>query len=115
MKAYVRFSVVGAVAIVCCAGVMAMLYAEGPERRAIALSAGVALGVQLVAFAIVQLAAAKNVIAAWGLGALLRLAVLVTYVLVVVRALELPSAAASLSLALFLFVSTLLEPLFLTS
>ena len=103
-----------AVAIVALGGLaLALFYPATPDRSAIAVSAGVALLVQLFAFAILRLVPREHVIAGWGLGALLRFAVLLLYALVIVHALGLPSAAATVSLALFFFLSTLVEPLFL--
>ena len=85
------------------------------DSRAIWTSAAVAFSVQVIAFVIVKLAAKTNVIAAWGVGAILRFLVLGVYALVFVDALGLPSAAALVSLAAFFFVSTLIEPLLLKS
>ena len=82
---------------------------------AIWTSGAIAIGVQLIAGAIVKLSAKTNVIAGWGVGAIIRFAVLALYALVIVKALGLPSAAALVSLAAFFFVSTLLEPLLLKS
>lgn len=94
--------------------VMTRVYPGADARRAVMVSAGLAVVVQLVAFAIARRAAARqNAIAGWGLGALLRMAVLAIYALVVVQALGLLSAPALISLALFFFVSTLVEPLLL--
>ena len=52
-------------------------------------------------------------IAGWGFGAIMRLLVFAVYVLVVVKAFALASPVAMVSLAVFLFASTLVEPLFL--
>ena len=89
---------------------------ESPDApRAVWTSAVVAFVVQVIGFAIVKLSAKTNVIAGWGLGAILRFAVLGVYALVVVKALGLPSGAALVSLAAFFFLSTLIEPLLLQS
>jgi hypothetical protein len=85
------------------------------DARAIWTSAGVAFSVQVLAFAIVKLSAKTNVIAGWGVGAILRFLVLGVYALVFVDALGLPSTAALVSLVAFFFVSTLIEPLLLKS
>ena len=71
--------------------------------------------VQVLSFAIVKLSAKTNVMAGWGVGAILRFVVLGVYALVVVKALGLHSGAALLSLVAFFFLSTLLEPLLLKS
>ncbi len=83
--------------------------------RAVWTSAVIAFGVQLVAFAVARPFVATNPIAGWGLGSLLRLAVLLVYAFVGVQALGLASGPALLSLAGFLFVTMLVEPLFLRS
>ena len=115
MKSYGMFAVVGAALIVVAGVVLTRFYGGAGEQRAIVISGAVAMAVQLIAFAIVRLSATKNLIAGWGLGAILRFLVFVVYALVIVKALGLPSAAALISLATFLFVSTLVEPLFLKS
>ncbi|MGQ0645983.1 MAG: hypothetical protein ACT4P7_00340 [Gemmatimonadaceae bacterium] len=96
-----------------CASVMLLLYGTADARRAIGVSAGIAALTQIAAYAIVVAVRKEHVIAGWGLGAVLRLVVLVVFALVVVRQFALPSAPATVSLALFLFVTTLVEPLFL--
>ena len=89
------------------------LYFTTPaEHHAILVSAIVAIVVQLLAFTIMRLVASEHVIAGWGVGVLLRFAVLAIYGLVITKAMGLPSAAALVSLAAFLFVSTTVEPLF---
>lgn len=80
---------------------------------AIGISATVAVVVQIAAFAVTTMMAPKNVIAAWGAGALARMLTLFVYALVAVKVLGLPAVPALISLAIFLFLSTLLEPLFL--
>lgn len=115
MKGMARFSAAGAAIIAVAGGVMATVYGGAAERQAIVISALVAFVVQLMSFAIVRLSAGKNVIAGWGVGAILRFLVFVVYALVVVKAYGLPSTPALLSLAVFLFLSTLVEPLFLNS
>jgi hypothetical protein len=88
-------------------------YDSPAEQRAIGTSAAVALLVQIATFAIARRASPRSVIVGWGLGAMLRLAVLVTYALLAVPPLALPRSAALVSLATFLFVSMLVEPLLL--
>ena len=87
---------------------------DGPgDAAAIWLSAAVAIVVQLVAFGVTRALAPRNVVAGWGAGSLLRLLTLVIYALLAVKVLGVPAAPALVSLATFLFVSTLIEPLFL--
>lgn len=109
------FLVVGVVLIALCAAVLLLLYESADDRRAVTIAALIAVITQGVAYAIVRGMAARNVIAGWGLGAMLRLAVLVVFALLVVQRFGLPAGPATISLALFLFVTTLVEPLFLKS
>jgi hypothetical protein len=93
--------------------VMTLLWGLPAERRAIAVSGVIAFVTQLFAFGVVKLSVGKNVMAGWGLGILLRVIVLGAYGAVIVKAFALPSGPALLSLAMFFFLSTLLEPLLL--
>jgi hypothetical protein len=113
VKSFGMFAIVGAAVIAVAGWVLTLVYGGAEARHAIVISAGVAFAVQLLAFAIMRLTAEKNVIAGWGLGALLRFLVFVVYVLVIVKAFALPATVAMISMAVFLFASTLVEPLFL--
>ena len=94
--------------------ILALVFSEPDVRRALTFAAPLALVVQLVAFFIVRaMARRKNVIAGWGIGIVLRFAALLIFGLVAVPRLGLPLAPALLSLATYLFVSTLIEPFFL--
>ncbi|GAC1652030.1 MAG: hypothetical protein NVS4B3_13660 [Gemmatimonadaceae bacterium] len=95
--------------------VVAAFYRESAERRAIGASAAVALVVQVAAFAGVRGLPREDVLAGWGAGALARFAALALYGGLAVRALGFPSGAALVSLATFLFLSTLVEPLLLNA
>jgi hypothetical protein len=96
------------------AGVFTAVYGSAPDRQAVWVSAGIALLVQLVAFAIARLmAAGGNGVAGWGLGAVICLTVLVVYGFAS-RALGLPSNTAMLSLATYFFLTELIEPPLLT-
>lgn len=83
------------------------------ELSAIVAAAWVALIVQLLTFAIVRIAGRENVMAAWGIGVLVRFGVLALWAFLLVPAIGLPATAALVALAAFFFVSTLVEPLFL--
>jgi hypothetical protein len=85
------------------------------EARAVRASAWLAVGVQVVTFAIARLVARQNVVAGWGLGVLLRFAAVAMWAFLGVKALGLAPAPALLSLVIFFFVSTLIEPLFLNA
>jgi hypothetical protein len=115
MKSVLLFSALTLAIIAVAAWVMTMFFEAPGSGRAVWTSAAIAFAVQVIAFAIVKLSAKTNVMAGWGVGAILRFVVLAVYALVVVKALGLPSAAALVSLVLFFFVSTLLEPLLLKS
>ena len=115
MKAIAIFGAVSFAIIVVVGAVMSLLYVMPDERRAIVTSGVIAFIVQIFAFSTARLVSRENVIAGWGLGALMRLLVLGVYAVVVVRALGLPSAPALVSLAAFFFLSTLVEPLLLNT
>jgi hypothetical protein len=93
--------------------VLLVVYRGAADRRAVAVSAIVAVVVQMGAFTAALALARTNVMAGWGLGAVVRLVALALYALVFVPPLGLPLSAALISLALFLFLSTLIEPFFL--
>lgn len=95
--------------------VLRLVFRQADERYALWLGAAITLVVQLAAFTIARAMRHRNVIAGWGLGVGLRFVTLAVFALVVAPALGLPLTAALLGLAIFLFLSTLVEPLFLTS
>lgn len=113
MKAVALFAAATALIVGVGGWVFTLLYPTADGHRAVLASALVAVVVQLFGFVILLLARKSNAIAAYGLGALLRMAVLAVYALVVVQAFGLASAPALLSLATFFFLSTLVEPLLL--
>lgn len=87
---------------------------DGPKRQAVLVSAAIAFVVQVATFVVARLLAANgNGIAGWGLGAIACFVVLIVYGFLC-RALGLPSDAALLSLATFLFLTEVIEPPFLT-
>lgn len=93
--------------------VQRFIWTGASDAHAIQVSAGVAIVVQALTFAIVRLVAREQVIAAWGMGVLVRFAVVAVWAFVAIPALGLAAGPALLSLVLFFFVSTLVEPLFL--
>src|SRR4030095_6865508 len=115
MKPVVLFASLTLAVIAVSGFAIAAAYGSPDASRAIWTSAAVAFAVQVMAFAIVKLSAKTNVMAGWGVGAILRFVVLGGYALVAVTALALQSGAALLSLVAFFFLSTLLEPLLLKS
>jgi hypothetical protein len=109
-----RFAAACAALIGCVWGIGILLFSDTAVRRALGITAILALVVQLVAFAIARAWARKqNVMAGWGIGIGLRFTALLLFGLIGVPRLGLPVGAALLSLAVFLFVTTLIEPLFL--
>ena len=91
-----------------------LLFPDAAVRRALGITAGLAFLVQLVAFAIARSWVRKqNVMAGWGIGIALRFVALLLFGLIGVPRLGLPVGASLLALAVFLFVTTLIEPLFL--
>ena len=113
MRAVVLYALSSALLIAVAGLALALAFPAPDERHSIVVSAWVAFAVQLFAFAVLRLTARENVVAGWGLGALLRMVTLVAYALVVVKALGLVAGAALMSLAAFLFVSMLVEPFLL--
>lgn len=109
MRAGALFAAASALAIAVAGALLALVFRSPAERRAILISALVAWGVQLLSFAIVRLAGRERVMAAWGMGVVLRLASLLLYAFIGVKLLALPAPAALLSLATFLFFSTIIE------
>jgi hypothetical protein len=103
-----------AIGSIAAAGWLLTLAFPGPrDAAAIRLSAIVAIVVQLVAFGITKAVAQRHLIAGWGVGSLLRFLTLVVYALLAAKVIGLPPVAALVSLATFLFLATLIEPLFL--
>jgi hypothetical protein len=113
MRATAAFGGAAAVLIALASVILAQFYGAPDDARALWVSAAVAFGVQLLTFALLKLSGPKNVMAAWGVGAVVRLVTLVLYMLVIVPAVGL-SANAPLFLAVFLFVTMVVEPLLLT-
>lgn len=112
-RGLVLYLLASAVAIAIAAVVFVMVYGGAAERRAVVVSAIVALVVQGIACAVARLmAAGGNGISGWTLGAVICIAALVAFGFVS-RALGLPSNAALLSLATFFFLTELIEPPFL--
>lgn len=114
-RAIAIFALTSAVLIAAVGWLLGFAFRSGGDARAIWISAGLAFGVQLFAFAIARVVATTNLLAGWGLGALLRLAVLAVYALFVIRSAGLPPTSALVSLAAFFFLSTLVEPVLLKS
>jgi hypothetical protein len=93
------------------AWVLILVYPGAAGQQAVLTSAVIALVVQLAAFVILRAFKGRNVMAGWGLGALLRFGTLGAYALVIIKALGLDAGAALISMAAFLFLSMIIEPL----
>lgn len=116
MKSSLRFSAACAAVIGTAWAIAILLFPEAPVRRGLGISAIVAFVVQVVAFQVARvMARRKNVMAGWGIGVAMRFAALFLYALVAVPRLGVPLGASLMGFAVFLFVSTLVEPLFLRS
>lgn len=115
MKSIAIFAALSLAIIAVVGGVMSLIYPTPDDRRAIVISGAIAFVVQMFAFSVARLVARENVIAGWGVGALMRMLALGVYALVIVEAFALPLAPALVSLAAFFFLSTLVEPLLLNT
>lgn len=94
-------------------GAIAWSFAGETGRYALLVSAGLAVVVQVLAFVLARLLLRKNVMLGWGLGSVLRLVVLVLYAVAVARTSREALTPALLSFVSFLFVTTVIEPIFL--
>jgi hypothetical protein len=115
VKKTVGFAATAAGLIAVSWGILALIYEGAADRRALTISALLAFLVQMLGYAVARGFGARNMIAGWGLGAMLRIVALGVFAFVLVQKIGLPPTSATLSFALFLFVSTLVEPLFLTA
>jgi hypothetical protein len=111
IRAVGLYLVVAALVTAAAGWVLLLVYPGDAARHAVITSAVLALAVQLVAFIVLQLFKGKNVIAGWGIGALLRFGSLGVYAFTAHRVLGLDANTALVSLACFLFLSMLIEPL----
>ena len=105
------FATVAAIAVV--AWLLTLTMTGTNASSAIGLSALVAAVVQIAAFAVTRSMASRNIVAAWGAGAVVRMLTLFAYGFLAVKVLDLPPVPALISLVVFFFLSTLLEPVFL--
>ena len=106
----------GVTAVVCTVGgMLGGTFLEGENLRAFRVAAGLAYGLQLLAFAaLVALRDAGSLfMVGWGGGMLLRFAAVGILAVWLQRTEALPAPAALVSLVAFLFVLLLMEPVFL--
>lgn len=113
MKAGAWFALATLALIAISYPLLRMGFASTHEAEAVRMSALLALVVQVVTFAIARLMARRNMMVGWGVGSALRLLALTLYAFLIAPSLGLPLSAALVSLAVFLFLSMLIEPLLL--
>lgn len=106
-------STVGLISVIAFA--LTFLFRGEGDANAIWLSAAVAAVSQIAAFPAVRRLTASNLMVGWGIGTVVRFVTLLAYALIAAFGLHLPMTAALVSLALFYFVSSVIEPLFLRS
>lgn len=111
MGALARYSVVVAAVVLVGAVLLGFVFRGVGDGTAIWISAAVAFGVQLLAVALGRAAGRVSLAARMGTGAIVRFLGLVIYAVIAGLGFRLPLVAALISLAGFLFVSSLLEPL----
>ncbi len=112
MKAFALYAAVCAVIVAVIGGVT--LAFTGPAARgAVIASAGLAFVIQMFAFGLARLLRPQHLMLGWGLGSLMRLVALVLYAVVVAKLWRVPLTPALLSFVAFLFVTTVVEPIFL--
>ena len=114
MRATLRFALLCAATLLVLGALFALLLRAREARHAVLVSAVVAFAVQVAAFAAVRAAGRERIYTAWLGGGVLRMLVVVVYGLVAVREYGLAPAPALLSLATFLFVTTLVETKLIT-
>ena len=110
VKAMAMYTVLAAALIAASGWMLTLVFPGSDAARAIRIAACVAIAVQLLAFGIARVMVRTNVVAGWGIGMFLRFATLAIFALTLLKAFALPAAATLVSLAMFFFVSTLVEP-----
>lgn len=111
IRAVLLYLLVATLVTVAAGWVLLLVYPGAEAQRAIITSALLSLVIQLIAFILLQLFKGRNVMAGWGLGALLRFGGLGVYAMLATKTLGLDMNPALISLACFLFLSMLIEPL----
>ncbi|MGQ0764613.1 MAG: hypothetical protein ACT4OZ_02990 [Gemmatimonadota bacterium] len=109
------FALAAAGLIATALGIFVLAFDAAADRRALFISALLAFLIQMLGYAVARgIGGAKNMIIGWSAAAGLRFVALIIFAFVIVGSLSLPPTSATISFAVFLFVSTLIEPLFLT-
>src|SRR6476661_7440929 len=109
-RGFSGFALASAGLIALAAFAMTLLFRGPGEGRTIWITAIIALATQVGSFPVVRRLVGQNLMVGWGTGTLVRFLTLGVYALIVVLA-HLPVAPALLSLALFYFISSVIEPL----
>jgi len=99
--------------LVAIVGAVALFVVDAQARQTVVVSAAVALVVQAATFLVARRIIPKNLILGWGLGSLIRFLAVVLYALVVAKLWRASLTPALLSFVGFLFVTMVVEPLFL--
>ena len=116
MKRALSFAAACAATIGAAWAIAVLMFPGAMSRRGLVIAAAVAFVAQMISFFIArEFVQRKNVMAGWGLGIALRFVVLLLFGFLAVPSLGVPMSSSLLGLAMFLFVSTLIEPLFLKS
>lgn len=113
MRSVLFYAVIAVTIIAILALVLARAFSGPGDAAVVRLSAVVVAVVQIAAFTMTRLLAPRGVMVGWGAGALLRFVTLAIYALLVVKVLAMPAVAALVSMVVFFFVTTLVEPLLL--
>lgn len=113
MKRVALYVVLSGLIIGLLAGLASVFVVPGVGRQAIWASASLAFVVQMIAFMVVRLLPAEQVMIGWGLGAILRIVSVVVWGVFIHKVWRAPIAPGLLSYAAFLFVTTIVEPVFL--
>ena len=111
------FAAVSAAIIIAATLVLRMVFPGSDQQHAMLLSAGLAFAVQVGAFALLAqgkkaAGAPGELIMRWGMGAVIRLLVLMVFA-VLATVMHLPLDAALVSLATYFFLTMMAEPLLL--
>jgi hypothetical protein len=116
VKRFAPFGLITSAIAILGAALLARIFREPGASKAVWTSAAAAIAVQLATFAVARrYANSGKVMIGWGIGAIIRVAALAAYGFAATGSLGLPLAPALLSFALFVFVSTVIEPLFLSA
>jgi hypothetical protein len=112
VKAFGQYlaAVLGGIVVV---GTVAWAFTDSAGRQTVLASAALALVVQMGAFAVTRTMRERHLMLGWGLGSVLRVVALVLYAVIVARLWRAPVAPALLSFVGILFVTTVVEPVFL--